>query len=355
MTPTPYRKLRIGLNYPWPWDAYGTYFGSGSPPGSSRALDGWVGAFATNVAYAKKELGVELVRVFLFCNAWNLGTVTQRRYFLRYAWHYEPPVLLHAAFVEQLTAMLKAAADAGVQVIPSLLDFAAVADAPTLGGLHACGCRSAFLTDAAAQAWFFDAVLEGFLDAATPWASSVYAWEVMNEPYWLTCSPGARVVRFTDHRPGRALHAFLDAAIARIAARKVFQSTVGHRYHSDLDRLPTGTIRQFHYYPMKNRFWMRPFAENRLAPHARTNAILGEFATELVPPGSTMGAPWPDVELAAQHDTRARVLARLRHVEERGYSVALLWPDRPGDPPTEMGDSLKLSDEARDAVREYTR
>ncbi|HEY8088032.1 MAG TPA: hypothetical protein VIF09_09305, partial [Polyangiaceae bacterium] len=100
---------------------------------------------------------------------------------------------------------------------------------------------------------------------------------------------------------------------------------------------------------------VRPFAENHLAPHTATRAILGELATELVPPGSKMGAPWPDVDLAAQQDTRSRVLARLRHVEDRGYSVALLWPDRPGAPPTGPGDPSKLSDEARVAVSEYLR
>lgn len=316
-------------------------------------LDGWVAAFGENLRYVKNELGIEHVRVFLFCNGWNLGGVTQVKRFLGYSWTYEGPSPLHPRFVEQIAGMVRAASDAGVKVIPSLLDFPALGDAPTLGGRHGCACRREIVIDPAKQSRFFDTVLEPLLEAAVPLAPAVHAWEVLNEPYWLTYSLGARFARFTDHAFGGSLRSFLAAAIERIT-RRGFESTVGHRYHADLDRMPTGTIRQFHYYPTKDRFYLRPFVENRLPPFAETNAILGEFATELVPPGSTMGGPWPDVDLAAQQETKSRVLARLRHVEGLGYGLALLWPDRPGVAPTQP-DALKLSSEAQDAVREFHR
>ncbi|HEY2515749.1 MAG TPA: hypothetical protein VGI39_32995 [Polyangiaceae bacterium] len=313
--------MRVGCNYPWPWNAYGTYFGNGDLASWTAGLDDNLGRL--------RDLGVEVVRIFLMGNAWSYGRLDGQVF---------TPGESDPALRAQLEAMLAAFQKRDVAAIPSLIDFKGF-QGPA--GTKGYGGRAAMIADAAARAGFFDSVFEPLLQASESYRGAVYAWEVMNEPAWCMLNPFAEGTS--------AVRAFLEEGLARVAAHN-FSSTVGHRFARDLERLPTGSIRQFHYYPRTGlKAWL-PLTEQPLAAHVDTQAILGEFATRL---DSSQGDLWPELPTAAQRDPARAVVERLRVVEGKGYGLALLWPDLDGAP-VGPADPLKLSAEVAGGLREYT-
>src|SRR6187399_338846 len=245
--------MKVGFNYPVPWNVYGIYLGSGNPPGTSPGMDVWPQNLRTNLSVLKRELGIEVVRMFLLGNAANYGTVSGRTTIL--------PARLDPRVTEQLGEMFQAFADARMLVIPSLIDFKAFGQRQLLkAGPPPCtnGCtdRQAIVNDAATRRGFFDQVLKPFLAISRPFRDVVYAWEVQNEPIW-----NVTEVRLTSLVTGYqrgvaggttvskpAMRAFLQEAIDIIEGFDVaprFHATVGHRFRQDLERFPTGTLRQF--------------------------------------------------------------------------------------------------------------
>lgn len=312
--------MRIGVSYAWPWNAYGTYFGS-------PALGAWTESLAENLDRLR-DVGVDLVRVFLFGNAWTIGRI-DRGVFV--------PGGLPPASLDQLEAMLVAFERRQMQVLPSLLDFQA---AMGPAGKSGFGGRGALISTPSFRADFLGTVLEPLLLRAEGHRAAVYAWEAMNEPIWTTLNP------FTSMRG--CVSDYLREATARIEEHG-FASTVGHRFASDLETFPTGSIRQCHYYPRQGwRSWL-PFTEQPLASHASTRAILGEFG---VRDDGSQGDDWPEIAPELQRDPRRRVLERLRAAESRGYEVAIAWPDLEGSP-FGTPDALKLSPAVQQGLSDY--
>ena len=313
--------MRVGCNYPWPWNAYGTYFGS-------RDLAFWTTTLDVNLGRLR-ELGVEVVRLFLMGNAWSYGRLDGEVF---------TPGGHDPARVDQLDAMLAVFEKHEMAAIPSLLDFKAF---HRPAGTRGHGGRSAMIADATARAHFFDSVFEPLLQESERHRGAVYAWEVMNEPVWCMVNPLAKRTS--------AVRAFLEEGLARVAAHG-FSSTVGHRFARDLDRFPTGSVRQFHYYPRTGLRALLPLTEQRLDAHVDTRAILGEFATRL---DRSQGDLWPELPASEQRDPARAVVARLRLVAEKGYGLALVWPDLDGAP-VAPADPLKLSPGVAAGIREYT-
>ena len=313
--------MRVGCNYPWPWNAYGTYFGN-------HDLASWTSILDDNLGRLR-DLGVEVVRIFLMGNAWSYGRLDGQAF---------TPGPSDRARTDQLEAMLASFQEHDLAVIPSLIDFKAF-QGPA--GTKGYGGRGAMIADATMRASFFDSVFEPLLQTSESHRGVVYAWEVMNEPAWCMVNPFAKGTS--------AVRAFLEEGLARVAAHG-FSSTVGHRFARDLDRLPTGSVRQFHYYPRTGLQALLPLTEQPLAAHVDTQAILGEFATRL---DQSQGDLWPELPAAVQRDPAQAVVARLRVVEEKGYGLTLVWPDLEGAPagPT---DPLKLSVGVAAGIREYT-
>jgi hypothetical protein len=184
---------------------------------------------------------------------------------------------LHPKFIDHLQKMFLAFRDTSCLVIPSLIDFKAfganvlltpaVAAAPPIefaGSViiqgtkaspavdNGCFDRQAIVQDSAIRDVFFRQTLEAFLTASIPFKTSIYAWEVQNEPYWNIQSflNGFTPLRFSGGPTVTESESsvFLQQGIDLIH-KHGFQSTVGHRFADDLDNLPTGSRRQFHYYP----------------------------------------------------------------------------------------------------------
>jgi hypothetical protein len=364
----PKPKVRVGFNYPWAWNKYGLYFGGGSPPGSDPHMDKWIDSLKKNLD-TLRACHIDLVRIFLLCNLANFGGSTTRSGVtpLSFDWSYTLPPSLHPNFIKHLTDMLQAFKDAKMQVLPSLVDFGAIVKLfdPTYtlwgrlwGDRKPSGCTNRYeiITDQTKGDAFLNMVLAPFLAASKPYKDQIFAWEVMNEPSWATGNSirwkyGQRAIPKAD------LVGFLTRAVAMIdgfvdQGKPVFTSTVGHRFASDLSDFPTGTLRQFHYYPVAGP------GDGDLPLHSETKAILGEFAAG-IPDPSDLWEPhtlWPEIAAPAQRSGEdIRILLRLNLIQEKGYRVALIWP-APGQPESNderTPDLLKLSQVYQNGILQY--
>jgi hypothetical protein len=286
------------------------------------------------------------VRIFLFGNANNFGTQREVETGL---WTFTFPPALDDRYRRQLDAMFRAFADQSMFVIPSLVDFHVAAQLSGVGG------RPDIVQDPFTRERFFNMVLEPFLTISEAYSrSSLFTWEVMNEPSNVISWPIQMANPFTNHPIAPEVMAdFLQKACDRIRGHNGLSSTVGHRYAKYMDSLPSGTMKQFHYYPQAS--YLGPFVENTLPPVVETAAFIGEFAAATW--NGDHGALWPDEEIPAseQQDTKTRVLARLRHIESKGYRLALIWPEADGsfDAADPSNEPLKLSRDAQDAIKAY--
>ncbi|HEU5073106.1 MAG TPA: hypothetical protein VFU02_03020 [Polyangiaceae bacterium] len=347
--------MMVGVNYAAPWNVYGIYLGSGNPPGSCPGMDVWPENLASNLTLLRDELGVRVVRVFLLGNAANYGSVVGGRTVL--------PEALDPRVTKQLELMFGVFADARMLVIPSLIDFKAFGACKLLGRepkqrTNGCTDRHDIVNDATIRRRFFDQVLRPFLAISKPFRNAVYAWEVQNEPIW-NVSEFSLTSIVTDLEraavgktkvPRTAMQTFLQEAIdiiERFDVEPRFSATVGHRFARDLERFPTGQLRQFHYYPL--RVLGLPLVDRSLPDALTTRAFLGEVAA------GTHGDAWPELE-GADHPsvgTRIRVRERLGLAERKGYPLTLLWPDIDGGTPFPGPDPLKFTRAAQQGIQDF--
>src|SRR6185436_1632801 len=146
--------------------------------------------------------------------------------------------------------------------------------------------RGDAVRDPAKRSRFLDAALDPLLRVSTGHRDVIYAWELMNEPDWIT--RGWHPDPLAEPPiPERAMREFLEDGKQRIRTAG-FKPTIGFGSAETLQRSGvTAEINQFHYYPN---------GRTRLAPHAfdrRFPGIIGEFAT------STADI-WPDLTTPAQ-------------------------------------------------------
>jgi len=365
--------MLIGFNYPHPWNAYGIYLGSGNPPGSQPRMDAWITNLRSNLKILRDDLGIRVVRIFLLGNAANYGSVapgpvvrdvtTTGRMTL--------PAALHPKVSAQLTEMFQAFDAADMLCIPSLLDFKAFGRRVVLRSdpsvvTNGCTNRHDIANDASVRQAFFARVLQPFLTLSRPFRRAVYAWEVQNEPIWNVASLSATTIAspFQLDVAGGAtvrkatMSAFLQEAIDIIEGFPVeprFRASVGHRFNADLASLPTGSARQFHYYPVQVSVnvprWGRRaliIADRQLPRFEDTRAFLGEIAS-----GPRHGSPWPELGGADTGGTRTRVFERLRHARSKGYELTLLWPDVEPGAAFPGPDPIKLSLEAQEGIKDF--
>lgn len=216
-------------------------------------------------------------------------------------------------------------------------------------------------------------VLDPFLDASMSYKDQIYAWEVMNEPSWTTrafAKPIAldkgqyknekskedwepSILRYAPDfaiLKDEQLNAFLGDALDRIEARG-FASTVGHRTYDDMSKYKTGTRKQFHFYawpvldaPGLGVAAKIPRYQGAGGLDDRDNTFVGEIGA------GDDGASWPELNGVDKTDVRNRVFERLSLVAQRGYPLALLWPDLGwrvvGGQASTSPDPWKYSDEA---------
>lgn len=333
--------MEIGLNYPWlhcGWDFGPEVHGWGTRAAWKSVLPGELPRL--------RGAGVRVLRWFLLADGIVLGTgpdAPARDRLGRFRMRDVPA--LSPAFVDDFAALLGLLAAHDMQLLPSLIDFSFAfpgldrrtirrstlrrfgttrASAARLPAGYVKGGRADVLLNPTLRARFLACVLEPLLVRAREHARAIYAFELINEPEWVTRASLADRVR-THARPV-SLHALATYVRdgATLIGRYGFESTVGF-VRPDTERTweskfgPLGLTRgQYHYYPRPGE----PLAPAPLVSGHPT--ILGEFATrgtcgETTPDLPLVARPWPELPIAQQ------LAMRLAHAEACGYRLALPW------------------------------
>jgi hypothetical protein len=328
--------MLVGVNYPWidyAWDF-------GDPPVA------WVNQ--QNVAEWREkkrrqivadfrafaEMGLFAVRWFMLADGLSYGLGDEAPKIVSDKWTFDPLPRAHP-FHQQLCDdfefVLKTCNQLKLKFVPSLIDFhwchQGTADANA--GIVKGG-RYDLVADPAKSRAFFDRVLEPLLEVSLRYPDAIYAWELINEPEWVTETRSLMKMRTDGNKTVTQdqMLAFIAEGIGRINAKRLpdsraaFRSTVGFAHWdaiNDWDSAGLGvTLHQFHYYaPDKREVPQHIFS-------AEYPCFLGEFAT-------TFHRGWPD--LGKQDKTRT-ISARLRCVAEKGYPAAFIWSARATDDAT---------------------
>jgi hypothetical protein len=317
--------MDAGVNYPW--FSYGWDFGP-APPGWRSGNDpDWVPHIGQHLQHLA-ALGISVIRWFILGDGLTYGTggdapkpdCSAPRDGA--AWTFAPPALA-SEFSGHFEAVLQsfaahAAEPHPVRLLPVLADYKfcepgvlpVVKVDPALqrevqdeGWVK--GGRAEAITTCRGQ--FIEQVLQPLLQLSAAYKDAIYAWDVFNEPEWVT--NGWNPDRGNDHPVDEGeMRAFLEDSMAAIR-QAGFNSTIGFSMIETIRQ--TGLyadINQFHHYTDGSRSLERnPFDPSH-------PGIIGEFAT------SAAEDTWPELRQRSQ-----RVLERLKLAQSQGYALSLAW------------------------------
>jgi hypothetical protein len=322
--------MDVGVNYPW-FD-YGWDFGLGPPEWrGTQTVPRWFAEIDSHLTHLH-DLGIRVLRWFVLADGLTYGTGAQAPAIdsASATWRFDPPpigpdILDHFQELLRRVEAFNSARPEPLQILPVLIDFyfcdpgipilkSDPADphgtVPDYDWVKQG--RAEAIADPAKQRIFLDAVLDPLLHVSRQNAGAIYAWELINEPDWVTNTwhPNRR----NNHPIGRdAMQQFLTDGINRIA-RAGFKATVGFALVETLVASGiTANLNQFHHYPGGTRV-LPPQLFDPQSP-----AIVGEFAT-------AVNDIWPELGMHGQN-----VLYRLRRAQELGYPAAIAWSFRARD------------------------
>ena len=316
--------MDVGVNYPW--FSYGWDFGI-APPGWRGGNDpAWAAHIDQHLAHLS-AIGITVVRWFILGDGLTYGTGPDAPKLNRAAagesagWRFDPPALA-AEFREHFAAVLQSFAvqttSQPVRLLPVLADYKICESGvwPVSGDDSAIGQKvpdEGWVKGGRAEAvtagrqLFIERVLQPLLELSRGYPDTIYAWDVFNEPEWVT--NGWHPDRGNDHPVNESnMRAFLKDSMSAIREAG-FRSTIGFGMIETIRQTQLyADINQFHHYPDGSRF----LEQNPFDP--RQPAIVGEFAT------STAEDTWPELRQRSQ-----RILERLKLAESQGYDLALPW------------------------------
>ncbi len=253
----------VGANLPWL--SYGDDFGA-----NAWHPDGGVGRpaqrFALRAALSRvADEGLTHVRWFVLCDG---------RAGLRTAPDGSPVGLDDFVFRDG-DAAVEELARAGLFAIFVLFDFHWFKPAAIVNGVQTCG-RARFAVDPRLRARLFDGVVAPLLDRYGRHAS-IAAWDVINEPEWVTRGGGGRPSVGRVQRP--AMRAFIGECVGLVHGLTSHAATVGSASTRSLALVrDLGLdVYQAHWYDRLNRH--APLDLPVPAHGLDRPLILGEFPT----------------------------------------------------------------------------
>lgn len=371
------RRVTLGINYPQYENWLGLYFGPNHrinptqvPPNVNDAANNQWRLDFEDLLQHYKRLGVSIVRVFLLGNAWNYGHGHDATF--------ESPDPAKdpkfwsdstAAYEQHMRWMLEAAVNAKVKLIPSLISFVAF-----FRGGSGNGGRGAIITRPRDRSLFFE-LFRVLLAASTSYREAIFAWEMVNEPVWVTQTflsqtasslpwPFPSLWNGTPTIPHQDMVKFLQDGVSEIASYG-FDYTNGHNFertysilgidYSDDTTFPvpasTSTSSGTRYYLPQYHYYPDGVTRQSLRSYADTLAFIGELSSRPPVAGSVDPERWPWGELAGADGPSGReaVFRRLCWAEHSGYPLAFLWPDDEHH----AGTSTILSAHAEAGVTDY--
>ena len=274
-----------------PWVRYGGDFGANawSPDGGlatrhadrQRVLD---------VLLRLRQAGVTRLRWFFLCDA---------RAGIRFRADGAPMELQGAAW-RDIDVALDLVRQADLALMPVLFDFHLCRPKRVVNGVQTCG-RSRLLSQVDLRAHLLDNVV-GPLLAQYGHAAEIVAWDLLNEPEWVTFGVGTWNPVSSVSKS--SMRAFLHAAASRVHATTRHQVTVGTASALTLD-LVRGLGLDFYQPHWYDRFETRaPLARHTATLDCDAPVVLGEFPT--------CNSARTPVDL-------------LRTAEQSGYAAAYFW------------------------------
>ncbi|MCG3161420.1 MAG: hypothetical protein JMDDDDMK_02603 [Acidobacteria bacterium] len=334
--------MLVGVNYPWidyAWDF-------GDPPSAwvnpQHAAE-WREKKRKQIAddfRAFAEMGLFAVRWFMLADGLSYGVGDEAPRKVGGRWTFDPLPRehhFHKQLCDDFEFVLKTCAELKIKFVPSLIDFhwchqGVVADA---GANIVKGGRFDIVCDPAKSRAFFDAALEPLLEISLRYPGAIYAWELINEPEWVTETRSLMRIRPDENKTVTQdeMSAFIAEGVGRINAkrlpdgRQAFRSTVGFAHWDairDWDSAGLGvTLHQFHYYaPDKREIPKHNFSDEY-------PCFVGEFAT-------TFHRGWPDLK---KQDLARTISARLQCLDGKCYPSVFLWSARATDEATTWVDA----------------
>jgi len=317
--------MQVGVNYPW-FD-YGWDFGS--PPDGWRGGEepGWVAQLDSDLELFGK-IGISVVRWFIFADGLTYGTGSEAPRFEAVAnqWNFDPPELSQE-FLRNFETLLQKFSGANeksswpISLLPVLIDykFCEPGVYATKGQRESasktnwvkCG-RAQAIIDSRRQLQFLQRALQPLLElSAKSYRNTIYAWDIINEPEWVTNNwhPNRRRAHAVEES---AMKEFIEDSKSMIRSFG-FKPTIGFNAIETIRKSGIhAEINQFHHYSHPNRKRQRKLQKNPFSPEYP--GIIGEFAT------SSRHDYWP--ELAPRPQS---VLNRLRFAAAQDYGLALPW------------------------------
>jgi hypothetical protein len=323
--------MDAGVNYPW--YSYGWDFGPAPPGWRSGDEPAWVAHIGQHLEHLA-AIGISVVRWFILGDGLTYGTGPDAPEPDRLpaggtgdtgdtaAWRFAPPALA-TEFTEHFEAVLQnfaahAAGSHSVRLLPVLADYkfcepgvwpVSRQDAAHPQGFPDEGWVKGGRVDAITsnRRQFIEQVLRPLLQLSSDYRDAIYAWDVFNEPEWVTNGwhPDGR----NDHPVEESeMQAFLEDSMSAVR-QAGFKSTIGFGMIETIRQTRLyADINQFHHYTDGSRVLER----NPFDP--RYPGIVGEFAT------STAEDTWPELRQRGQ-----RVLERFKLAQSQGYALALAW------------------------------
>jgi hypothetical protein len=317
--------MDVGVNYPW--FSYGWDFGP-APPGWR---DGHDPAWAPHIGQHLQQLaatGVSVIRWFILGDGLSYGTGPDAPRPDRLAtgdgagWRFDPPALT-SEFQEHFEALLQSFTQRSsgphpVRLLPVLADYKFCEP-----GAWPVSRRDPVLQQSVPdQEWvkggraeaiagrhqrFIEQVLAPLLRLSSGYRDAIYAWDVFNEPEWVT--NGWHPDRGNGHPVDEDdMRGFLEDSMSAIREAG-FRATIGFNRIETIEQTRLyADINQLHHYTSGDRFLPRSTFDPRYP------GILGEFAT------STAEDNWPELSQQSQG-----ILERLELAESQGYALALPW------------------------------
>lgn len=274
----PGRSFLLGANLPWL--SYGCDFGASAwhsegglaQPAARETLDDVCGRLA--------DMGVEALRWFALCDL---------RSGVRFDGDARPLGLDGHVFAD-MAAALDVLDRRDIGVVFSLFDFHLCGPRKRVRGVQTGG-RAALVADADLRSATVECVVVPLLECFGD-ADRVLAWEVMNEPEWVTSGYGKPILG--TQVPRRAMRAFLRDTVAAIHDTTDKPATVGSASRRWLDLVADLDLDffQVHWYDKIDTFddLTQPVAE--WAHGAKV--VLGEFPTKgsAQSPAALLEAAW---------------------------------------------------------------
>ncbi len=335
--------MKVGINYAWKnyaWD-----FGS-APKKNSGSLWGAPAAWRERIDHELAEfaaLGFCAVRWFLLGDGTTYGIDDKKPVLdAQNGWTVGEVPSLPSGFVEDFSFLLERCAIAGIQLLPSLVDFHLAFPGVTVPGSDGIvkSGRHELLCDPEKRETFLQTTLVPLLQCSADFPDVIYAWEVINEPEWCTSAPEQPLSALDPRKPVRRdeMRAFISRG-ASLINEAGFLSTVGFAYHASLRQWDSPgmglTLHQFHYYAEPGHIPVHNF-------DPRWPVIVGEIAT-------APHRPWP--ELGARQD----VESRLRLLAEKGYPATFLWSANREEEHCANPPAVDYSPENRARMRHFIR